>query len=498
MASSIDMTTKHYDMLINGMIVSSSDNEYFESVNPSTGEVFATVTNSTQEDMIAAIDAAKKAYDKGDWRKFSFQERGIYLRKLAGLIRDNAKELADLETKDVGKTSKQSTFIDVPTCADTFDYFGGMDNILKERLNLVDAPVQSITRFEPIGVVGQIIPWNYPLIMTAWKLAPALMAGNSIILKPSPLACVSIMRLAHLIQEAGFPSGVINIVPTKSSSVAQVLVQHEDVNMISFTGGTETGKAIMKTASESLKKVSLELGGKSANIVFADCHFEAAIGGTLSAIFMNQGQMCTAGSRLLLDEKIYDEFLSELVKRVSAFKIGSADLPDTDFGPLISESHVQHCVEFVNKAVQEGAKLLCGGLAIESEKGFYFQPTILSKVTNNMTIAQEECFGPVLSVIKFSDLDEAVRIANDSKYGLAACIWTKDESKPNIIADELQTGTIWVNTYGGFYNQVSFGGYKKSGTGRELGIEGLMEYCQTKHFCKDQTPGGVSLSSSWF
>jgi acyl-CoA reductase-like NAD-dependent aldehyde dehydrogenase len=502
MSSHIDMSTKHFGMLIDGAIVSARDDGYFESVNPSNGEVFATVANATTEDMAAAIQAASAAFNKGTWKNFSLSERGIYLRKIAKLIREHAKELAELESLDTGKTLKQTTFIDVPTCADTFDYFGSLTNELEPKTNPVSAPVKSSTHFDPYGVVGSIIPWNYPLIMFAWKAAPALITGNAVVFKPSPLGSISIMRLAQILVESGLPKGVLNIVPTDKPEAAKALVKDPGVDMISFTGGSDTGKEIMRLASsESVKKVVLELGGKSPNIVFADCDMEAAVGGTLSAIFMNQGQMCTAGSRLLLDEKIYDEFLNKVVERTKALKIGPATDYETQFGPVINQQHRDDLLKFIQKGIEEGAKLECGGKIPEGDQfkqGSYIEPTILSKVDNAMSVAQKEAFGPVLSVIKFSDLDEAVRVANDSKYGLAACVWTRDKSIPHIVARELQCGTVWVNTYGGFYNEAPFGGYKQSGFGRELGLEGLLEYTQSKHVCIDQTPGGVPLPSAWF
>lgn len=501
MSSSIDMTTKHFDMFLNGEIVSSSDGGYFESVNPSNGDVFATITNATLEDVEAIVRAAKESADKGIWRNFTMAERGVYLKNVAQAIREHAKELAELESMDVGKTLKHSTFIDVPTCADTFEYFSNLTNQLDERKNQINLPVDSSTIFEPIGVVLSITPWNYPLIMAAWKLGPALMTGNSVILKPSPLACASVMRLAQLIQESGIPKGVVNIVSTSDVEVSKALVRHEDVNMVSFTGGTETGREIMRIASEVPKKVTLELGGKSANIVFADCDIEAALGGTMSAIFINQGQMCTAGSRLLIDENIYEEFMNELTQRTKALKIGNALDYQNQFGPVISKEHCEKLLTFVNRALEEGATLECGGKILTGDefgKGFYFEPTILSNVDPKSSTAQEEAFGPILSVIKFSSLDEAVKIANDSKYGLSASVWTKDKSKPGILSKELQVGTVWINTYGGFYNEVGFGGCKQSGFGRELGIEGLLEYCHSKHICIDQTPGGKSLVTSWY
>ncbi len=492
---------QQFDLLINGQIVPANSRGYFDLVNPSNGEVFGRGADATKEDILKAITSARKAFDTGLWPKMSLAERGIYLKKIVSLIRKHAKELADLESTQCGKTLKQSSFIDVPATADCFEYFSNIDEQLKNRENRIEAPVNSLTAFEPIGVVGCIIPWNYPLIMAAWKMAPALIAGNAIVFKPSALGCASIMRLAQMIKEAGLPEGVVNIITTTDHGVASILIGHPDVNMISFTGGTETGQKVMRLASSTTKKLSLELGGKSPNVVFADCDMETAIGGTMSAIFMNQGQMCTAGSRLLVEEKIYEEFLNRLVTRTKTLEIGNALDYRTQFGPIISKEHLDKILKAIQSAVAEGAKIECGGKIPKGEKfknGFYLEPTILSNVTNSMKVAQEEIFGPVLCTMKFQNEEEAVRIANDSKYGLAACIWTKDLDKANRVAKQLQCGTVWINTYGGFYNEAAFGGFKQSGFGRELGLEGLLEYTQSKHICVDQTAGGKPLVTAWF
>ena len=492
---------QQFDLLVNGELIGAASGKYFELVNPSTGEAFARVADATPEDVNKAISAARREFDQGTWRGMTIAERGIYLKKIAALIRKSAKELADLESVNIGKTLKQSSFIDVPTAVDCFEYFGSLQEPFKDRNNLVDAPVKSLTTFEPMGVVACIIPWNYPLIMAAWKMAPALLAGNTVVFKPSSAGCASIMRLAQLIRESGLPPGVVNIVATTDKDAARLLVTDKNIDMVSFTGGTQTGQEIMRLASQTTKKLSLELGGKSPNIVFADCDLEAAVGGTMSAIFMNQGQMCTAGSRLLLEESIYDNFLKLLIEKTKKLKIGNALDYQTEFGPVINREQQQKALKYIGEAVGQGAKLSCGGKIPQDEKlkkGFFLEPTILENVTNKMKVAQEEIFGPVLVVIKFKDEQQAVSIANDSDFGLAACVWTKDLAKADRVAKQLQCGTVWINTYGGFYNAASFGGYKQSGFGRELGVEGLLEYTQSKHVCSDQTPGGKSLVTSWF
>ena len=492
---------KKYGLFIDGVIRGSSDSKTFESVDPSTGEVFAELADANLEDIQAAIQSARTVHESRVWQGMDISQRGSCLVKIANIIRENARELAELESLDTGKTSKQTTFIDVPTCADTFEYFGKVQAPLISEDIEVAAPVRSLLRREPMGVVGCIIPWNYPLIMMAWKVAPALLAGNAIVFRPSSQASVAIMRLASLIVGVGLPKGVLNFVSTSKHDVVNELVKSPLVGMVSFTGGTDTGKDIMRLAADTTKKLTLELGGKSPNIVFADCDVDIAVGGTMSAIFMNQGQMCTAGSRLLVEESIYEQFIEKLVAKTRGLKIGPSMDYETDFGPLISKRHRDEVLSFIDKGVKEGATLLCGGGIPQGEElaeGFYLEPAIFTDVKNSMAIAQEEVFGPVLSVLKFKDKEEAIKIANDSKFGLAACIWTKDLDKANDVARQLESGTVWINTYGGFYNEASYGGFKQSGFGRELGRDGLFEFTQTKHVCIDNTPGGQPLVSGWF
>ncbi len=494
---------QQFDLFIGGKAVPSSLGKTFELINPSNGEVFARAADANENDLRAAVSAARHAFDNGPWPKMTLAERGIYLKKIAALIRKHAKELADLETLGCGKTLKQSSFIDVPTSADCFEYFGGAQRAvpLQDRNNHVDAPVESATAFEPMGVVACVIPWNYPLIMAAWKMAPALAAGNTLVFKPSSLGCASIMRLAQIIKESEIPEGVVNIVTTADHSAAKILFEHPSINMVSFTGGTETGKEVARLASATMKKLSLELGGKSPAIVFTDCDFEAAIGGVMSGIFMNQGAMCTATSRLILEDKIYDKFLEKLIEKTKALTIGDAADYRTQFGPIISRAHRDKILGFIERAKKEGANVVCGGKIPEGDhykNGFYIEPTILTNVKAASEIFQEEVFGPVLAVVKFSTTEEAIALANNCQYGLAASLWTKDKTKADAVARRLHCGTVWINTYGGFYNEASFGGYKQSGIGRELGIEGLLEYTQTKHICTDKTPGGRPLVANWF
>lgn len=493
------MNIKEYKLFINGQWVAPEKGEQISSINPSTGELIAKIAKAQAADTEKAVQAAKKVFASGAWSGLSIEERGQLVEKIAEAIRDHAKELAEIESTDTGKTIKQTTFIDVPTCADTFAYFGKIRKELEEKRLAIGAPVDSRIYYEPVGVVGAIAAWNYPLIFFGWKVAPALMAGNSVVYKPSSAASLSVIRVFEII-EGILPPGVLNLI-TGGKEAGEQLAKSNDVDMITFTGGTETGREIMRMASANTKKLCLELGGKSPNIVFADANIDAAIGGTMSGIFMNQGQMCVAGSRLLLEDKIYDQFIERLAKEAKRLKIGNALNYETEFGPLINTAHRDSVLAFVEKSKKEGARLVCGGkipVGDEYKNGAFIEPTIFADVKNSMTIAQEEIFGPVLSVIKFSGEEEAIKIANDTKYGLAAMVWTKDHAKADEVSRALRCGTVWVNTYGGFYNEAPFGGYKQSGFGRELGAEGLLEYTQAKHVCSDETPGGISLASSWF
>jgi len=490
-----------YDLFYGGGWHQARSKQYFESVNPSTGEVIAQIADAGAEDTKKAIAAARRTFDEGEWTNLTVRERGQYLNKIAQLIRENAKVLAELECQDTGKTIKQTTFIDVPTAADTFEYFANVSSQLSGQIIPVPASVISMTVREPMGVVGCIIPWNYPLITMAWKIAPALISGNTVVLKPSAWASLSIIKLTQIIEQADLPKGVINVVTGNGQNVGRVLAEDANVDMLSFTGGTTTGQEVMRLAANTTKKLCLELGSKSPNIVFADCDVEAALGGTMSSIFMNQGQMCTAGARLLLEDKIYSKFIDQLVRKTKNLEIGNSLNYETDFGPLIIFEHREKVLGFIETGKKEGAKLVCGGKipsTKELKDGFFLEPTIFTDVNNSMTIAREEIFGPVLSVLRFSEVEEAIQIANDTQYGLAAMVWTKDLDKANSVSRKLRCGTVWINTYGGFYNEAPFGGYKQSGFGRELGTEGLLEYTQTKHICTDATPGGRPLVASWF
>lgn len=495
------MAGTDYKMWIDGEWCESASRESIDSVNPATSEVISTIPRGTEADAHKAVHAARSAFDEGEWPQMSYQDRGDILRQIAQLVREKASDLARLETLDNGKPIKESTLIDIPTAADTFESFASMAGELKGETIPVTAPAVSYTRYEPIGVVAQIIPWNYPLLMAAWKLAPALMAGNTVVLKPSTLTSLTALELAKLIEETDLPPGVVNVVTGPGSEIGRALATSPQVDKIALTGSTETGREVMGLAASNMKKITLELGGKSPTMVLKDADLEAALNGTLATIFLNQGQMCVAGSRLLVHEDIHKEFIQRLVAKAEKIKLGNGLDPETTMGPLISKEHREKVLGYISSGIKQGAKLVSGGKVPEGdafEKGFFLEPTIFDKVDKGMEIAQEEIFGPVLSVLTFSTLDEAVSLANATRYGLAGSVWTRDLHQAHYIAEGVRAGTIWINTYGSFFNEVPFGGYKESGLGRELGKAGLKEYTELKSITMDLSPGQRSLITKWY
>ncbi len=501
MREKIVMAGTDYKMWIGGEWCESASKASIDSINPATSEVLGSIPRGGEADAHKAVQAARAAFDQGEWPRMSYQDRGDVLRQIAQLVREKASDLARLETLDNGKSIKESTLIDIPTAADTFESFAGMAGELKGETIPVTAPAVSYTRYEPIGVAAQIIPWNYPLLMAAWKLAPALITGNTVVLKPSTLTSLTALELAKLMDETDLPQGVVNVVTGPGSEIGTALATSQQVDKIALTGSTETGRKVMGLAASNMKKITLELGGKSPTIVLKDADLEAALNGTLATIFLNQGQMCVAGSRLLVQEDIHEEFVQRLVAKTEKIKLGNGLDPETTMGPLISKEHRAKVLNYISTGIEEGAQLVAGGKVPEGEafeKGFFLEPTIFDKVDNSMEIAQEEIFGPVLSVLTFATLDEAVSLANATRYGLAGSVWTKDLYQANYIAERVRAGTIWINTYGSFFNEVPFGGYKESGLGRELGKAGLKEYTELKSITMDMSPGQRSLITKWY
>ena len=468
-------------LIINGEAVDAASGRTFTTVNPATEEPICAVAEAGPEDVDRAVKAARAAFEGGAWPKMRPADRQRALWKLGDLILDHADELARLETLDNGKPIFESRQIDVPMVANCFHYFSGWATKLAGETLPVHPGFFTYTLREPVGVVGAIIPWNFPMIMVGWKAAPALAAGNCVVLKPAELTPLTAIRIGELALEAGIPPGVFNILPGKGSIAGEAMVKHPGVDKIAFTGSTEVGRHIMKLCADGMKKVSLELGGKSPNIVFADADLDAAVRGATTGIFYGKGAVCAAGSRLLVESAIHDEFVAKLAERAAKLQPGDPLDPKTRLGALVSEKQMNTVLGYVETGVGEGAKLVAGGKrAPLNGRGFFVQATVLDQVENRMRVAQEEIFGPVLSVIRFDDADDAVRKGNDIVYGLAAGLWTRDVKKAHAVARRLQAGTVWVNAYNFYDAGMPFGGYKSSGFGRDLGPDSLREYTQVK------------------
>lgn len=476
-------TPRQYQLLIDGQWVDAESGKTFATPNPSTGQPLAEVAEADKADIDKAVAAARRAYE-GKWSKLSARDRGRLLYKLSQLIEEHTAELATLETQDNGKPIKESLYVDLPQVAENFEYFAGWSTKIEGETIPVPGKMFNYTLREPVGVCGQIIPWNFPLLMAAWKLAPALAAGNTVVLKPAEQTPVTAMELGKLIQEAGFPDGVVNIVPGYGETAGAALASHPGIDKVAFTGSTEVGKLIARAASDNLTKVSLELGGKAPNIVFADADIEQAVSGAMMGIFFNQGQVCCAGSRLFVEEKVKDQFLERLQEKSSQIKVGDPLDKATQMGPQVSLEQLDRIKSYVSIGRQEGAAVLCGGespaLAGDFQNGYFFQPTILSDVKNQMRVAQEEIFGPVVSIITFKDEEDLIKQANATVYGLSAGIWTRDITRAHRFAKEIKAGVIWINTYNMFNAASPFGGYKQSGYGREMGKHALEMYTQVK------------------
>jgi phenylacetaldehyde dehydrogenase len=472
-------------MLIGGQWVEAASGKTFDTYNPATGEVLARVPEGDREDIDRAVKAARKAFQEGPWPEISPAQRGRLLLKLADLVEKNHEELAELETLDNGKPVFFSRIADVPATADMFRYFGGWATKVEGTtvpISMPGAKYLAYTLREPVGVVGQIIPWNFPLIMASWKLAPALAVGCTVILKPAEQTPLTALRLGELILEAGFPEGVVNIVTGFGETAGAALAAHPDVDKIAFTGSTEVGKLIVNAASGNLKKVSLELGGKSPNIIFPDADLKNAIPGSANAIFFNQGQCCTAGSRLFVHKNIFDEVIDGVAAFTKKFRIGPGIDPTNNLGPLISQEQLDRVCGYLDSGTKEGAKTVVGGHKI-GDKGYFVEPTLLVDVRPDMKVVREEIFGPVVTAIPFSDPNEITASANATTYGLAAAVWTRDLSTAHRMAAKLRAGTVWINCYNVFDSALPFGGYKQSGWGREMGHDALELYTEVKAVC---------------
>ena len=466
-------------LYINGEWVGSVSGKTFETVNPATGEKLADVAEANPEDIDRAVRAAREAFDHGPWTKMSAAERSRLIYKLADLMETHQLELAQLETLDNGKPIRETSNADIPLAIEHFRYFAGWSTKMVGQTIPVQGAYFNYTRYEPVGVVGQIIPWNFPLLMAAWKLGAALATGCTIVLKPAEQTPLSALYLARLADEAGFPKGVLNIVPGYGKTAGEPLVHHDLVDKIAFTGSTAVGKAIMKQASDSLKRVTLELGGKSPNIILPDADLTKAVPGALSGIMFNQGQVCCAGSRLYVQKSLYDNVVADLVSQTKSIKQGNGLADETTMGPLVSAQQQKRVKTYIDKGIEEGAEVLAGG-NIPFDQGYFVEPTIFADVDHSMTIAREEIFGPVVAAMPFDDLDDLIAKANDTAYGLAAGVWTQDLKKAHYIAHGIKAGTVWVNCYNVFDAASPFGGYKQSGIGREMGSYALDNYTEVK------------------
>jgi acyl-CoA reductase-like NAD-dependent aldehyde dehydrogenase len=494
---------EEYTSFINGEFIKGKEKRAV--INPSNQEAIASVFLASSDDINSAVKSARFAFDQGPWAEFSLAHRKGILIKLSEAILAEAKELAELESLNTGKPIKETTFMDIPSSAESFRYFASnLESFLQEeKININSRIAQAKGELirEPRGVVALISPWNYPLLIASWKLAQSLAAGNTVILKPSTLTPLTVLKLAKIASEVGLPKGVLNVLVAKGEETGKVLCTHKDVDMISFTGSNPVGKKIIESSAKNIKKTIMELGGKSASLILEDADIDRSVNGCLCSLFLNQGQMCTAASRILIHKKIYHRFVDKLKERAEKIKLGTPLDFQTQMGPLISSAQRDKVISFINKAKEEGLDIVTGGESPADKnlaRGFFFKPTLIENVLPESSLFQEEIFGPVATLTKFSSTAEAISLANNSEFGLAACIWGKDETKIKEVAKSISAGAIWINTYGMFFDQLPFGGFKKSGFGKELGKAGFYEYTRLKNIITDQTKDHKPLVNYWY